>query len=202
MTTANLNIPRVLEEDSRFYVVAGRSVRCMMLDSQRVDESLGMCSTLRDQINAELLVFFKQRLRTSEGNTQVLIPVRELAVWIETNVLLQLSSTPFDKQDEMLVSGAGSCANCPKRTGLNQLLFADVRKDSCKLYGIGFWGWGAVQVTLPPADRPSMFSSWHKSPAQPDGGGELREAQRRRREAESEARPPRNKNSAAAPTAL
>ncbi len=26
---------------------------------------------------------------------------------------------------------AGSCANCPKRTGFNALLFSDVRKDSC-----------------------------------------------------------------------
>ena len=68
---------------------------------------------------------------TSEGNSQVLIPVRELAVWIETNVLLQLASAPFDKQDEKLVSAAGSCINCPKRTGFNKLLFADVRKDSC-----------------------------------------------------------------------
>jgi len=68
---------------------------------------------------------------TSEGNSQVLIPVRELAVWIESNILLQLASAPFDKQDEKLVSQAGSCANCPKRTGFNKLLFADVRKDSC-----------------------------------------------------------------------
>src|SRR5206468_11476235 len=66
-----------------------------------------------------------------EGNTQVLIPVRELAIWIETNVLLQLASASFDKQDEKLVPEAGSCANCPKRTGFNKLLFADVRKDSC-----------------------------------------------------------------------
>ena len=68
---------------------------------------------------------------TSEGNTQVLIPVRELAVWIESNILLQLASAPFDKQDETLVPEAGSCANCPKRTGFNKLLFPDVRKDSC-----------------------------------------------------------------------
>ena len=68
---------------------------------------------------------------TSEGNSQVLIPVRELAVWIESNILLQLASAPFDKQDETLVPEAGSCANCPKRTGFNKLLFADVRKDSC-----------------------------------------------------------------------
>jgi len=53
----------------------------------------------------------------------------------------------------------------------------------------------------------SMFNrSWHKSLAQPDGWEKLRETQPRRREAESEARPPRNKlrnkNSGAAPTAL
>ena len=67
---------------------------------------------------------------TSEGNSQVLIPVRELAAWIESNILLQLASAPFDKQDETLVPEAGSCANCPKRTGFNKLLFPDVRKDS------------------------------------------------------------------------
>ena len=33
--------------------------------------------------------------------------------------------------DEALVPAAGSCVNCPKRTGFNKLLFADVRKDSC-----------------------------------------------------------------------
>jgi ParB family chromosome partitioning protein len=70
-------------------------------------------------------------LWTSEGNTQVLIPVRELASWIESNILLQLASAPFDKQDETLVPEAGSCVNCPKRTGFNKLLFPDVRKDSC-----------------------------------------------------------------------
>jgi ParB family transcriptional regulator, chromosome partitioning protein len=68
---------------------------------------------------------------TSEGNTQVLIPVRELAAWIESNILLQLASVAFDKQDETLVTAAGSCVNCPKRTGFNKLLFADVQQDSC-----------------------------------------------------------------------
>jgi hypothetical protein len=68
---------------------------------------------------------------TTEGNQQVLIPVRELAAWIESNILLQLASAPFDKQDGTLIPAAGSCGNCPKRTGFNKLLFADVRKDSC-----------------------------------------------------------------------
>ena len=61
----------------------------------------------------------------------MLIPVRELAAWIESNILLELSVAPFSKSDEALVPEAGSCANCPKRTGFNTLLFSDVRKDSC-----------------------------------------------------------------------
>jgi ParB family chromosome partitioning protein len=67
----------------------------------------------------------------SDGNKQVLIPVRELAAWIESNILLELAAAPFSKSDETLVAEAGSCANCPKRTGFNALLFSDVRKDSC-----------------------------------------------------------------------
>jgi ParB family chromosome partitioning protein len=72
-----------------------------------------------------------RQMWTAQGNTQVLIPVRELAAWIESNILLQLSVAPFSKSDETLVPQAGSCANCPKRTGFNALLFSDVRKDSC-----------------------------------------------------------------------
>jgi ParB family chromosome partitioning protein len=53
------------------------------------------------------------------------------AAFRESNILLQLASVPFDKQDETLVPAAGSCVNCPKRTGFNKLLFAEVRKDSC-----------------------------------------------------------------------
>jgi ParB family chromosome partitioning protein len=64
---------------------------------------------------------------TTDGNSQVLIPVRELAARIESKILMQLASAPFDKQDEALVSTAGSCSNCRKRTGFNKLLFADVR---------------------------------------------------------------------------
>jgi len=72
-----------------------------------------------------------RQMWTSQGNTQVLIPVRELAAWIESNILLELAAAPFSKSDETLLPEAGSCANCPKRTGFNALLFSDVRKDSC-----------------------------------------------------------------------
>jgi ParB family chromosome partitioning protein len=64
-------------------------------------------------------------------NTRLLVPVRDLAAWIEQNILLQLDSVPFDKNDPTLVPEAGSCADCVKRTGYNTLLFGDATKDSC-----------------------------------------------------------------------
>ncbi len=62
---------------------------------------------------------------------RVLLPVRELTAWIEQNILLSLDAVPFDKNDEALVPEAGSCTNCPKRTGFNTLLFGEAIKDSC-----------------------------------------------------------------------
>ena len=57
--------------------------------------------------------------------TRVLLPVRNLQFWIDTNILLLLKDAPFSKRDAQLVPAAGSCADCPKRTGHNKLLFAD-----------------------------------------------------------------------------
>ncbi|MGB8492915.1 MAG: ParB/RepB/Spo0J family partition protein [Candidatus Acidiferrum sp.] len=60
-----------------------------------------------------------------------LVPISRLQAWIAQNVYLSLNSVPFSKDDETLVPKAGSCANCPKRTGFNTLLFSEVREDSC-----------------------------------------------------------------------
>jgi ParB family transcriptional regulator, chromosome partitioning protein len=64
---------------------------------------------------------------------RILLPVRHLQQWIEHNVLLLLKQAPFNKRDPQLVPAAGSCADCPKRTGHNKLLFADVsgNTDAC-----------------------------------------------------------------------
>jgi len=63
------------------------------------------------------------------GNSQkparILLPVRNLQFWIESNVLLVLKDAPFDKRDAELLPSAGNCADCPKRTGHNKLLFGD-----------------------------------------------------------------------------
>jgi ParB family chromosome partitioning protein len=67
----------------------------------------------------------------SGKETRILRPVRDLTAWIEQNILLSLDAVPFDKDDEGLVPEAGSCANCPKRTGFNTLLFDVALQDSC-----------------------------------------------------------------------
>ncbi len=60
------------------------------------------------------------------------VPVRSLHFWIESNILLILKLAPFDKRDAQLVPAAGSCLDCPKRTGHNKLLFLDMGKqDAC-----------------------------------------------------------------------
>jgi ParB family chromosome partitioning protein len=56
---------------------------------------------------------------------RILLPVRHLQQWIEHNILLELAAAPFSKEDAALVPDAGSCVDCPKRTGHNKLLFGD-----------------------------------------------------------------------------
>jgi len=59
-------------------------------------------------------------------------PIR-LKQWIADNVLLQLKTAPWDLGDAGLVPEAGSCTNCPKRTGANAALFGDLTavEDTC-----------------------------------------------------------------------
>ena len=52
--------------------------------------------------------------------------VRSLQGWLKTNVMLRLEDAIFKTTDVRLVVDAGSCADCPKRTGANPDLFADV----------------------------------------------------------------------------
>lgn len=56
----------------------------------------------------------------------------EAASTIRHQFMLELSAAPFKIDDEALVPEAGSCLRCPKRTGNQQLLFADLKsRDLC-----------------------------------------------------------------------
>lgn len=57
---------------------------------------------------------------------------RALQVWLQQNVMLPLERAPFQITDSRLVEAAGSCKDCPKRTGANPDIFADVSNaDIC-----------------------------------------------------------------------
>ena len=68
----------------------------------------------------------------SGKESRLALPLRDFIAWIEQNILLSLASVPFDKSDATLVPEAGSCAECPKRTGFNTLLFGEMsQRDQC-----------------------------------------------------------------------
>lgn len=56
----------------------------------------------------------------------------ELKQHIGEEIMLDLAQAPFDTKSAELVPAAGACVDCPKRTGNNKLLFADVKQgDLC-----------------------------------------------------------------------
>jgi ParB family chromosome partitioning protein len=60
------------------------------------------------------------------------VGVRALADWIANNVHMSLDGAPWKKDDATLVSKAGPCSTCPKRTGNAPELFNDVpRPQTC-----------------------------------------------------------------------
>ena len=60
-----------------------------------------------------------------------LLPAKHLSAWIQTNLYLSLADAPFDKDDLTLNPPAGACVTCPRRSGFNTSLFADVQGDQC-----------------------------------------------------------------------
>lgn len=60
------------------------------------------------------------------------VSVHEAQRFVFEQCMMQLKGAPFDAKDKTLVAEAGPCALCPKRTGNEKELFADVgRSDVC-----------------------------------------------------------------------
>jgi ParB family chromosome partitioning protein len=75
---------------------------------------------------------FREDWNGGQGKAKrILLPVRHLHQWIEQNILLILKDAPFSKTDPNVNPAAGACVDCPKRTGGNALLFADIAEDAC-----------------------------------------------------------------------
>jgi len=90
-----------------------------------VGHALLLAKLPADQQEQALSACFKEVYNGEHKPARILLPVRNLQFWIESNVLLVLKDAPFDKRDAQLVPTAGSCADCSKRTGHNKLLFGD-----------------------------------------------------------------------------
>ena len=71
---------------------------------------------------------FRKDYRDDERH---LLPAKHLTAWIQDNLYLALAEAPFDRDSASLLAEAGSCLACPKRTGYNTALFADVTDDNC-----------------------------------------------------------------------
>ncbi len=61
-----------------------------------------------------------------EGDTP---SYREALEHVERNYMTRLKDAPFDTKDPNLIPKAGACADCPKRTGNEKILFPDIEKD-------------------------------------------------------------------------
>ena len=58
--------------------------------------------------------------------------VQVLEDYIAENITRELAKAPFDIADAALIPKAGACATCPKRSGAQSQLFADIKeKDRC-----------------------------------------------------------------------
>jgi ParB family transcriptional regulator, chromosome partitioning protein len=110
------------------------AVEAFYRDEIGVGHALLLAKLPADQQEQALSACFREDWGASNDRKakRILLPVRSLQFWIEQNVLLFLKDAPFDKRDEHLVAIAGSCVDCPKRTGHNKLLFSDLGKqDAC-----------------------------------------------------------------------
>ena len=109
--------PVVVEAFSKDEIGVGHALLLAKLQPEQQEQALAACY---------------QEAYGSKSK-RILLPVRHLQQWIEHNILLELAAAPFSKEDAQLVPEAGSCIECPKRTGHNVLLFEGIspRQDSC-----------------------------------------------------------------------
>ena len=112
--------PAVTEAFAKDEIGVGHALLLAKLQPEQQEEALAAC--------------YQEAYTNGSKPKRILLPVRHLQQWIEHNILLELASAPFSKEDAQLLPEAGSCVDCPKRIGHNMLLFAEIganQPDSC-----------------------------------------------------------------------
>src|ERR1700744_1925367 len=105
--------------------LAPKVVDAFYAEEVGVGHALLLAKLPQEQQEQALTACYKEIYNDGTKPTRILLPVRNLQFWIDTNILLLLKDAPFNKRDAQLVPAAGSCGDCPKRTGHNELLFGD-----------------------------------------------------------------------------
>jgi ParB family chromosome partitioning protein len=109
--------PAVAEAFTKDQIALGHALLLAKLPPAPQQEALAAC--------------FQEQFANGKAKP-ILLPVGHLRQWIERNILLDLAAAPFSKEDAALLPEAGSCLECPKRTGHNAVLFAELsRMDRC-----------------------------------------------------------------------
>ena len=111
--------PAAIEAFTKDEIGLGHALLLAKLQPQQQEEALTAC--------------WQESYTGGSKAKRILLSVRHLREWIEHNILLELATAPFSKEDATLVPEAGSCHDCPKRTGHNTLLFEGIaaQHDSC-----------------------------------------------------------------------
>jgi len=123
--------PSYVATRARLTELAPPAVEAFYAEEIGVGHALLLAKLQSAQQEQALANCFREEWGGGAGKSKrILLPVRHLQHWIEQNVLLLLKRAPFNKRDAQLVPAAGSCVDCPKRTGHNKLLFADVSGDA------------------------------------------------------------------------
>ncbi len=126
--------PAYVTARTRLAQLAPATVKAFTKDEIGVGHALLLAKLQPDEQQEALAACWQQGYTSGSKAKRILLPVRHLQQWIEHNILLELAAAPFPKDDAQLVPEAGSCLECPKRTGHNTLLFADIganQPDSC-----------------------------------------------------------------------
>jgi len=100
-----------------------------------------------------------------------LLPAKHVAAWIEANLYLALAEAPFDREDITLKPDAGACVTCPRRSGYNTSLFAEVQGDQC-LDGACYQTKVAAHIDRELAARPDLVqieTTWRPAKEQRPG---------------------------------
>jgi len=117
----------------RLTELAAAAVEAFTKDEIGLGHALLLAKLQPQQQEEALTACWQESYTGGSKAKRILLPVRHLREWIEHNILLELATAPFSKEDATLVPDAGACVECPKRTGHNTLLFDGIasQHDSC-----------------------------------------------------------------------